>query len=428
MPAQHLVQSPPIERRKSPILAPVLPAFLLATSWCWVIGMFLPVLLMGDFGWPAFLAFAIPNCIGAGAVGIIFIKRGQSQQFVRSHANAIALFSLVTIALQAYGLGMIVRDHLGIAANLSIDLPLVTITMTSACVFAGVVALLPWRVLLWLAPMVFAASIALAIAALYADPVPPPLRLPAADGSFTATGYRALFLTAPALALGFLACPNLDATFHRVRCSLPEPAGSRAFILAFAAFFPMLILLTLGYGGSLLIHGKLHPLLVVHIALQAAFTVGLHFKCAAPLGLLLKPKPQGGRRISLKRVAALSVICTTMLLLGTGAADLPIGIFGTRPGYEPPRMLYELFMSAYALIFPAYLLCCALPWPTLRHHRRLRIGAFLTTLIVAGPLLFMGYIEQDHIFIPYAVGAALLIPLVTELLARVVPHPGAALP
>ncbi|MDB5302268.1 MAG: hypothetical protein JWO87_3931, partial [Phycisphaerales bacterium] len=39
----------------------------LACSWTWCIGMFLPVLLVRDFGEMGWLVFAAPNVVGAAA-------------------------------------------------------------------------------------------------------------------------------------------------------------------------------------------------------------------------------------------------------------------------------------------------------------------------------------------------------------------------
>src|SRR4051812_22981962 len=44
---------------------PVLWAIFLGVSWTWVIGMFLPVLLVRDYGLLGWVVFAIPNVIGA---------------------------------------------------------------------------------------------------------------------------------------------------------------------------------------------------------------------------------------------------------------------------------------------------------------------------------------------------------------------------
>src|SRR6266404_3216610 len=44
-------------------------AVFLAVSWTWCIGMFLPVLLVRDYGLWGWIVFAVPNMIGAAAMG-----------------------------------------------------------------------------------------------------------------------------------------------------------------------------------------------------------------------------------------------------------------------------------------------------------------------------------------------------------------------
>ena len=41
------------------------------TSWTWCIGMYLPLILLRDYGWPGFIAFAIPNVLGCAAFGYV---------------------------------------------------------------------------------------------------------------------------------------------------------------------------------------------------------------------------------------------------------------------------------------------------------------------------------------------------------------------
>ena len=55
-----------------------------ACSWTWCIGMFLPVILLGRFGWAGFLAFAIPNLIGCVGFGYVF-DADRSRRFATSH-------------------------------------------------------------------------------------------------------------------------------------------------------------------------------------------------------------------------------------------------------------------------------------------------------------------------------------------------------
>ena len=64
--------------------------------------MFLPVLLVRDYGLWGWMVFAIPNVIGAAAMGWTVRDGEHSRRMVASHAAAMACFSIVTIAFQLY--------------------------------------------------------------------------------------------------------------------------------------------------------------------------------------------------------------------------------------------------------------------------------------------------------------------------------------
>ncbi|MDB5325177.1 MAG: hypothetical protein JWM57_746, partial [Phycisphaerales bacterium] len=77
-------------------------AAYLGASWTWCIGMFLPVLLIRDYGPWAWVIFALPNVIGAGAMGWVMRSREMSHDYTIRHASACRLFSFVTIAFQLF--------------------------------------------------------------------------------------------------------------------------------------------------------------------------------------------------------------------------------------------------------------------------------------------------------------------------------------
>src|SRR5436853_7285427 len=77
-------------------------AFFLACSWTWCIGMFLPVLLVRNWGIWAWVVFAVPNVIGAAAMGFVIRSRQQSEDLLINHRIAVAFFSLITIAFHIY--------------------------------------------------------------------------------------------------------------------------------------------------------------------------------------------------------------------------------------------------------------------------------------------------------------------------------------
>src|ERR1051325_2490171 len=84
------------------MLKSLLWAFFLACSWTWCIGMFLPVLLVRNWGIGAWFVFAIPNVIGAAAMGFVMRSRQQSEDILINHRMAVAVFSLITIAFHIY--------------------------------------------------------------------------------------------------------------------------------------------------------------------------------------------------------------------------------------------------------------------------------------------------------------------------------------
>ena len=64
--------------------------------------MFLPVLLIRDFGPWSFAAFVVPNVLGAAAMGWVLRAPGASEQMVIRHRGACEAFSLVTRAFQYF--------------------------------------------------------------------------------------------------------------------------------------------------------------------------------------------------------------------------------------------------------------------------------------------------------------------------------------
>src|SRR5215211_1225762 len=70
--------------------------------------MFLPVLLVRDYGLWAWFVFAIPNVIGAAAMGWVLRDTDASHRMVTKHLPAVVAFSLVTIAFHVFWLVCVV--------------------------------------------------------------------------------------------------------------------------------------------------------------------------------------------------------------------------------------------------------------------------------------------------------------------------------
>ncbi len=94
-------------------LSPIPWAVFLAASWTWCIGMFLPVLLVRDYGIRGFLIFAIPNMIGAAAMGAVLRDREARRRIVRAHGGACVAFSTVTLLFHAFFVAWVVNGLIG---------------------------------------------------------------------------------------------------------------------------------------------------------------------------------------------------------------------------------------------------------------------------------------------------------------------------
>ena len=395
------------------MLRAILPACYLAASWTWVIGMWLPVYLTRDFGWPGFVVFAVPNVIGATAVGVAFRPRrglaaAPAQAFFERHRGAIHWFSFATICLQLYFCGVLAREHLTELPGAPMGS--VSMSMAGVVVLAIIVACMPIRIALAAAALVIAASIGCAVGAVLTADELPAFALPPLRGEATQASFLPLVLTAPAIWLGFLACPHLDATILRIRRDAPDPTGLYAFIMGFFGFFLLMILMTLGYAGRLLQDGTLSPFIVGHILLQASFTMGVHARAMVTGSAFRKFNKHVERLGPARRRIAFALFALALMpALGTAARDMRLPF--TRPGYSSVRMLYDSFMALYAIVFPAYLWICTVPkTPAARSSKRARLTGFGVACMIALPGLALGVIGPFDWAIPVGVGAVLVTP------------------
>ena len=102
----------PIRNQQSKIQNPLATlgwAVFLGMSWTWCIGMFLPVLMVRDFGFRGWVVFAVPNVVGAAAMGRVLRDAGASERVVATHPTACAAFSAVTILFQVMFVGGVVH-------------------------------------------------------------------------------------------------------------------------------------------------------------------------------------------------------------------------------------------------------------------------------------------------------------------------------
>lgn len=372
----------------------------LACSWTWCIGMFLPALLIGDFGWPAWIVFAIPNIVGAAAMGVVLRDRGPAVALRERRLPAAVWFSWVTIAFHIFFLGWVASEWLTLPAlRFAPDAPDLIVRaaaalgnpMVTAPVFVGVVFLAGvvisgagFRGLRRIAWPVWIGSVLLV--AIFAIRYPPeglPGDASLLAGPTGASHWSGLIWLAPVCVFGFALCPYLDLTFLRARIETPGGAGSAAFILGFGFFFLVMIALTLLYAGGVVQFWHLSGWVIAHIAIQSAFTIGAHLR-----EVRLAPWP---RRPILRAIGALAPLA---------AIAIPVLL------YQSMRAegAYRAFMGAYGLVFPAYV------WLGLGGGKPARgtLATFAIVCCLAAPLYWLGFVQRDW----WALGPGLAIALV----------------
>ncbi len=324
--------------------------------------MFLPVVLMREMGLPGFVSFAVPNIVGAAAMGWVLRSREQSLRLVQQHRRACVWFSLVTIVFHAYFAAWMIRHIAG----------------PSAGVYVVAVFLAFWLLLHWRRGGEIAASVAALVVSVgvlawafarhdlpyLATPVEG-TRLPAIDS----------FLLFPAWVLGFVCCPYLDLTFHNARQALGARQARVAFGVGFGVVFAAMLACTACYSGWLAIpfdrsrYPQVAIILAAHLITQSCLTCALH----------LRQISRVERRFPMKQFVAFSV-----LLLAAVCAGVWPRTGEEFNGISLGEYIYRGFLGFYGLVAPTYVWLCVLP----PRRSVLRVA---TVIIIALPLYFLGF-------------------------------------
>ncbi|MFO0861959.1 MAG: hypothetical protein U0570_15550 [Phycisphaerales bacterium] len=364
-------------------------AAYLAVSWTWCIGMFLPVLLVRDYGIWGFVMFAAPNVLGAGAMGWVLSRQG-SERCVAAHSGAVRAFSAITVAYHLWFVFFLTN-----AGWVSGPIwPIIAVGIFALAAISGVQARPPTESLL-----PYGVSLAAIAYCMFAG-IQVGIPKGNVDESFGIPG--AIWLI-PVCAFGFLLCPYLDATFHRARQSLTDAGARTAFTLGFGVLFLVMILFTLAYAGLLLGLTTAAPrvltAIVVHMLVQSGYTCGLHIR-------------EMPRRT---KASPLWTALGAIFLLGICALTIRIPVADNiAPWFE---FGYRIFLAAYGLLFPAYVWLVMLPWGHERPPAR-AIGAWLAVCAIAAPAFWMGFIEHREWWLEPGVGLLLIAKIF-------MPRPGA---
>lgn len=343
-------------------------AIYLGMSWTWVIGMYLPVLLVRDYGFWAWVIFAVPNCLGAAAMGWTIRSAHASREWVSRHAGATRFFSLVTLSFHLFVTMWLCPKLVG---NIGWFVPAVVVQL----------AFTPWvrgKGQLTASTVVLGISLIAGLGLLANQG----LCVPTVKGPLTFDLPEVLGLSLVCL-LGFLICPYFDLTFHTARQNTTDSGAKVAFGLGFCLFFASMIVLTLFYASEMILlgtKGVVTGLLVTHLAVQSGLTVALHARALRDMtGDASADRPE--------------IWAGTGLALGAGFLAAMAGLLADRVGWvyaglSLNEIVYRSYLVFYGLVFPAYMVS-GFENPV----HRWRVAGVLT--LVGLPFYAMAFVQRQ---------------------------------
>jgi hypothetical protein len=370
---------------------PILWGAYLACSWTWCIGMFLPALLLRDMGWSGFLIFALPNIIGAAAMGWIIPSRADSVRFVDKHPDAIWWFSAITLAFHLFWI-LWITNFIGSAFH--IPTPYLAWGIGISILFALISTRGIHR---RQAPQIALALLVFSLGVLIATTCTPDVQESNAARLTSASTSMTPLWMLPVMLFGFLLCPYLDITFHHARQQLDTKKNGRlGFSIGFIGFFSFMILLTTRYASAMagaMDGTAVTPIatpwlatgILIHILCQWLFTVRVHLKHIQALPGAKSKQPI---LLLLALIAGVAGFLATQL---PSHAELTGG-----------EIVYRLFMSAYGLGFPAYVLY------RIVMKNKPGLKTLWIMMALASPLFWMGFIERQSIWLIPGMGLILL--------------------
>jgi hypothetical protein len=341
--------------------------------------MYLPRIMIDQYGWPGFIAFAAPNVLGCAGFGYIVKNRVRSEAMVIRHRGAMTWFSAVTVAFHMFFIVYLLSEVTPLAGDVA-WLPLLTAGIVWA--LGVVLSFLPNRDWLWLSAVVYAISLVTLFTIGFGV---------LDDIQWTGWNHSAsLAWLTPTLCFGFLLCPYLDLTFHR---AIQNSPNRHAFAIFGAAFLVMLVLTVCLWFTPFA--ARLLPTIgLIHILVQSVFTVGAHLREIRAW----KAIGDDSRRWFVMALPLLGSMIMPVSWLFIERTDVGEG-------------MYLRFLVFYGLLFPAYVLLFIWRWQArtvVRHGTLLLAGLLMVSL----PLYELGFLHRRTwlLAIPLAVmlGWALL--------------------
>ena len=388
---------PPIT--ESGVKPALLWAAFLGSSWTWIIGMVLPILLVADFGIMGWVVFAVPNVLGAGAMGFVLSNAEKSRKVSGKHRDMCLRFSEVTYTFHFFVIAWLFTKMFGMWG------------VGSACVLGFVFWMMAMRRPGTVVATVVVTSVSVVLALIG-------FFLP---GAWTGIGESGgalrldvidLWMFLPASVFGFLLCPYLDLTFHRARQSTSPGVGKVSFAVGFGVVFFMMIIFSLAYsgllrpliteGGELVLGTVWIVILAIHMTMQAGYTIGLH---AREMCL----------RMSGKGVVRLLAMAVGGLTLGAVLGGSDQIYYGYMTSGE---LGYRIFLMAYGLAFPGYVWLCMIP--TIRKHvcSKGRVVTWAIATIVAAPFTFGSFVGGIEMWMVWTFVIMVIARVVVEMLPQ----------
>jgi lipid-A-disaccharide synthase-like uncharacterized protein len=352
-------------------------AAYLGCSWTWCIGMFLPVLLIRDYGVRGWWAFAIPNVIGAAAMGWVLRTREQSESAMATHRFAIRAFSWITVTFHVFFVLWITSWFMKDSRVPPLFWPIVV-----AGPFLIVYLLAGRRSDRVVTMGVLLLSVIIGCVGIGSGWLPHVVN--------TAVGLRqssvGFWCLAPIMIFGFLFCPYLDQTFYRARQGMESLPARWGFGIGFGIFFAAMIVMTMCYSGWLTKENGIPALLLVHLLAQSGITMALHVRDATG---------HANRELDLQ------TLLKSVAALIAGIAVFEIMAYG-------PELGYRLFMGFYGLPFPTYVLICMKPWrPQSQPLSARGLGFFFGAVVLAAPAFLVGV--SGYNAVAFVIGIAIVL-------------------
>ncbi len=365
-------------------------AAYLGTSWTWVIGMLFPALILRDYGLWGFVAFAIPNVVGAAAMGFVLTPE-RAQRILKNHRTACAWFSVVTMAFHLFVVAWLLPALLG---QWSVGIVVLTVI---ACLVAkklwGVKGMWLASGLVWLLSMV-----------MFAKGANTPGAWAGASWEVGKLGKEGLLAFIPASVLGFALCPYLDLTFLKARAETEKNTGRWAFGLGFGVVFCAMIFFTVCYGGQLWdffagnTDAALSPtwrgILMAHLPVQIGLTLAWHgmelakTQSAIPQIYLVPGIQSAAKEVQTTNPTPISGLVLLLAL-----------IWGFILGGE---WGYRSFLLLYGTVLPAYVLLKMIPTRT-PVREQFKTIIFICASVLSYPLAWGTFVLNHHwLIIPCA--------------------------